>query len=218
MEPTTKILLAKLLQEAHVESFLDGNLYLNCASYFKRLEATDEVRSDGDEGIDFAMQAKEVSIQGSGGEWIPIAGIIGPIKHYTDESAKFHMLCMYMFTDNPAEVFDPRNQEFGDRFVFVLNSAEFFRRVREAVAVLGHICQHRPIQYVDRHTYHGPMGPLRKFDEYAFQNEFRLVLRSGDDHKDEPLLLKIGNIRDICWSGKSSELAQIVADMRRKLS
>ncbi|MES2759024.1 MAG: hypothetical protein V4693_16745 [Pseudomonadota bacterium] len=70
MEPTTKILLAKLLKEAHVESSLDGNLYLNSASYFKRLEATDEVRSDVDEGIDFAMQAKEVSIQGSDGEWI----------------------------------------------------------------------------------------------------------------------------------------------------
>jgi hypothetical protein len=213
MEPTTQILLAKLLKAQYVESFLNGNLFMNSASYFKKLEATDQVRSDGDEGIDWAIQAKELAIQGPDGEWIPIAGIIGPLKHYTEDSAKFHMLCMYMFTDNPAEVFDPRNLQFGDRFVFILNSAEFFRRVREAVRELGYTCQHRPIEYVDRHTYHGPMGPLRKFDEYAFQNEFRLVLRSGEDHKDEPLTVKIGDIRDICWSGQSGEIAKIVADM-----
>jgi hypothetical protein len=216
MNESTKILLAKLTKEPYVESFLDGNLFLNCATYFKKLENTDVVRADCDEGIDWAIQAKEVSIQGPDGEWIPIGGLIGPLMHYTDESAKFHMFCMYMFTDDEAEVFDYRNLDFGERFVFVFNPAEFFRRIQEALSKLDYTCKFGPVKYVDRNTYHGPMGPFAKFSEYAYQKEFRLVVRSEQNHINEPLIVQVGSLRDICWAGHTSEIAQIAADLRFK--
>jgi hypothetical protein len=72
MNKTTKVMVAKMLKEERLERFLDGNIYMNSAAYFKTLESGDVVRADSHEGAEWARQIKELSIQGENGEWIPI--------------------------------------------------------------------------------------------------------------------------------------------------
>lgn len=57
-------MLVKMLKEERLESFLDGNIYMNSAAYFKTLESGDVVRADSHEGAEWATQIKELAVQG----------------------------------------------------------------------------------------------------------------------------------------------------------
>ncbi|MDQ1835017.1 hypothetical protein [Massilia scottii] len=198
-------ILMKLLPSKYLDAFLDGHLFMNTPGYFKDLEAGDLVRADLDEGIHTSLQAAEVSIKSDEGEWIPIGGLINPVTYRTEEAANYNMFCMYAlqeFIDGPI---DDRNLAFGDTFVVITNADEFLRRVQEAADKVGRYYQSSLIDYVDRSTYHGVMGPFRKFSSFSYQQEFRMVLHAGDGH---PTTLSIGDIRDICIHGLSAEINQ----------
>ena len=194
--------LMKLLPSAYLESFLNGNLYMNTPKYFATLEEADLVRSDADEGIHTSMQTKEVSIRNEQGEWVPIAGLINPVLYRTQDAATYNMYCMYGIQELIEEPLDDRNLAFGDTFVAITNSEEFLRRVKEAADKEGRAYEHALIEYVDRETFDGFMGPFRKFSSFAYQQEFRMVLLGGDGF---PTTLSIGDIRDICIVGPSVE-------------
>jgi hypothetical protein len=198
-------LLMKLLPSGRLDSFLDGNLFMNTPGYFKALEAADFVRADSDEGIHSSLQTAEVSVKGENGEWIPIGGLINPVIYRTEEAAAYNMFCMYALQEHIDEPLDDRNIAFGDTFVVIRDADEFLRRVQEAAAKAGRPYHHSLIEYVDRETYHGLMGPFRKFSTFSYQQEFRMVLHGGDG---QPTTLEIGDIRDICIVGPSAEFNQ----------
>lgn len=197
--------LIKLLSSVYLESFLDGNLYMNTPEYFSVLEAADLVRSDTDEGIHTSLQPIEVSIRNEKGEWIPIAGLMNPIIYRTEEAAAYNMYCMYGIQELIIEPLDERNLAFGDTFVAIKNANEFLSRIEKAADKIGRECHHSLIEYVDRVTYEGFMGPFRKFSSFGYQQEFRIVLLGGDG---SPTTLSIGDIRDICVVGPSAEFNQ----------
>ena len=197
--------LMKLLPSKHLESFLNGNLYMNTPEYFSTLEAADLVRSDTDEGIHSSLQTKEVSIQNENGEWIPIGGLINPVIFRTQETAAYNMYCMYGIQELIEEPLDDRNLAFGDTFVAITNNDEFLRRIKVASENEKREYEHALIEYVDRETFHGFIGPFRKFSSFAYQQEFRIVLLGGNG---SPTTLHIGDIRDICIVGPSAEFNQ----------
>lgn len=212
MDEKTRVMIVKLLKAERVDSFLDGNVYMNSAAYFKELDSADVVRSDRHEGLHSARQVKEISVQDSNGQWIPIGGIINPVTYFTDESSNFNMFCMYIFNDNPDEPFNEKNLAFGESFVLILDIVEFLRRVRVAAQNLDRECAHAPVEYVDGSSYDGPMGPFRKFDSFSYQNEYRIVLRGGEGN---PITLQIGNIRDIAVVGQTKELGELINKIKR---
>lgn len=198
-----KIALMKLMPSEFVDSFLDGNIYMNTPTYFSDLEADDVVRSDFDEGIHFSMQVKELSIQDTKGEWVPIGGLINPVIHRTPEAADYNMFCMYALYDDLDHQVDDRNLAFGDTYAVITNAEEFIKRFKAAAEKAGKVGGYKLVEYVDRETYHGPMGPFRKFSSFSYQNEYRMALQGGDGN---PFILKIGDIRDICVTGPSEEI------------
>jgi hypothetical protein len=199
------IVLMKILPSKYLEYFLDGNLYMNTPKYFATLEAADLVRSDTDEGIHTSMQIKEVSIRNEQGEWVPIGGVINPVIYRTQDATTYNMYCMYGIQELIEDPLDDRNIAFGDTFVAITNSNEFLRRVKEAVDKEGRTYEHSLVEYVDRETFDGFMGPFRKFLPFAYQQEFRMILFGGDG---SPMRLSIGDIRDICIVGLSAEFNQ----------
>jgi hypothetical protein len=212
VDKNTRVMVVKLLPERHLESFLNGDLHMNSAAFFKKLDGGDVVRSDRHEGLEWARQIKELSIQAENGEWIPVGGIINPLTYHTKESSNFNMFCMYMFTDQQGESFDTRNMDFGDTFVMITNFLEFLQRVKTAAEKLRRNCYHGPVGYVSPQTHDGKMGPFRKFDSFSYQNEFRIILEGGDGN---PTTLQIGDIRDIALVGNSAELAEIIERLKR---
>lgn len=198
-----RILLVKILPERYRESFLNGDLYLNTPTYFKTLESGDIVRSDPDEGLSESRQFIELAIRADDGSWLPIEGIIGPLKFRDADLDRFNMLCLYTFTENSTEVFDERNLNFGNTFVVINNLVEFVRRFREAAALLKRGCGLGLVEYVDPEVHDGPIGPFRKYRSFTYQNEFRFIVSDGDG---SALKLQLGNLRDICSWGNSADL------------
>lgn len=206
-----RVALVKLLPEEYAEDFLSGSLYLNTFTYFSGLDQSDLVRSDPHDGASAALQTREVAIQDSAGNWLPIDGIQNPIIYRSNESATLNILCLYTLTDRPDDMFDVRNLSFGNLALFITNASEFVQRVRSAAASSNWQVEHGPVQYIERATHDGHIGPFRKFQEYSYQREFRFIFSTG---KRAPCRLEVGCLRDIVRVTSSSEVAAIWTAMR----
>lgn len=200
-----KVALIKLMPSQYLDSFLDGNLLMNTPTYFSALEEADVARSDRDEGVNASLQVKEISIANDDGRWIPISGLVNPVIHRTQGAVDYNMFCMYTCTEHSNEPFDDRNLKFGDTFIVIKSASEFLKRFNVAAQKIGRKTFYSLVEYVDRDTYHGPMGPFRKFSSFSYQNEYRMVL-CGSGEKS--IILEIGDIRDICDVGPSNEINQ----------
>lgn len=208
---TYKILLIKILPPNHVENFLSGNLYMNTASHFSTFDKTDVVRSDADEGVDEAWQIKEMSVADEKGNWIPIKGIQSPVLYRHNIKRGINIFCMYALPDTSGHVFDNRNLDFGEVGVVITDAKKFVERFRKAALNAGRDAGQGPVEYVEKATHDGAMGPFRKFNSYSYQNEFRFAVDGGDE---TPLNFPIGDIRDICMVGPSAEINNMIAALK----
>lgn len=205
------VALVKLLPQKFVEDFVNGSLYLNTCAYFSELDQSDVVRSDPHDGAMEARQVLEVAIQDPTGNWIPIGGVQNPIMFCSDEISNLNILCFYTLTHRRGNAFDDRNLEFGNVAVFISNLPEFIQRVRRAAALSNWSVAQGPVEYVERKTHDGVIGPFRKFQDYSYQSEFRFVFTTG---KRAPVRLEVGSLRDIVYVTSSSEVARIWAAMQ----
>lgn len=201
-----EFVIIKILPEKYLKDFLDGNIYMNADSYFTNIESDGFLRADTHEGADEAIQFKEIAIENSEGEFVPIGGAISPMIYRSGNAGGRNILCTYMFTDQPEFKFDTRNLGFGDKAVIIKDFDEFAQRVDLAVSNAGKRLLKGPVEYVNKCEYHGQMGPFRKFSEYSFQSEFRFVVLVDKVTKPEALLLTIGDIRDISLVLPSKQL------------
>lgn len=95
---------------------------------------------------------------------------------------------------------------YGPFFVLFRDASEFLRRVQLAVARLGQHAEFGPVHYVDRATYHGEMGPFRKFADHRSDSEFRILVRPGIG---KALSLRIGDLNDIAMMFPTSNRLKI---------
>jgi hypothetical protein len=174
-----------------------GLLYMNSSTYFRELEQRspiiDRVRADRFEGSDWIFHPEQHSIRFN---WPNIEFTVpsSDIAAHTsiELSAKIcNVYCMYAMTE--PEPIDEQNFEFGDSFVIVLNTLEFLRRFISAAKTSGLYYQYGLVEYYHLDKYSGETGPLRKPFHFAYQKEFRLVLRPGASVRR----LLIGNLEDI---------------------
>lgn len=203
---THGIILIKILEECWVKDFLDGNIYMNTNVHFTEIESSDTVRHDVHEGISAALQVKELSIANAQGEWVPIGGILNPVIQRKPNQEKINILCLYTLSNFGNEVFDERNLNFGSAAIIVKDPKEFIFRMSQAAKLNDKKLYQGPITYVPKESYHGEMGPFKKFENFLFQQEFRFVLTNGTGR---PCTLKIGDIRDITLVCPSRDIARI---------
>ena len=199
-----KIRLLKFFEKPeYAEAFLCGNLHMNPLEYFVSLEQ-DAVRTDKNEGADFSIQAETVEIQDpKTGKFVPVGGVINPIIYRNGYPKGINAYCMYGFPSTHGHQIDPRNLKFGSSYVALTDTKEFIERARRAALRENLALNSGRITYVDRTTYHGALGPFRKFSEFSYQYEFRLVLSGGNGNA---LDFPIGDIRDICVVGQTTEI------------
>lgn len=190
----TQIKLVKLIEGVYVEDFLDGNLYLNTCGYFKDLPPEDICRRDANEALVEIHQALSVEIlDPRAKEWLKLPHV-GPVRGHGDHFDHLNVLCLYMLTDRQEDTFDDRNLAFGDAAIIIHALPEFLRRLWTATRAAGWKGSGQPVEYVNQDEYEGVMGPFRKFSEYAYQREYRLVVATGEM---KPVRLALGNLRDI---------------------
>lgn len=207
MKDTGEGVFIKILSKKRAISFLEGHIYFNTESYFAELDKSDRVRSDSDEGVDECWQIQELAIQClKTGEFLPVGGITGPLKYRKATQGIDNILCIYVLLKDEGFVVDPRVMEFGDVAIIIRDPIEFTKRIHDAAAEKGLRVKQKPIEYIDKDSYHGAMGSFRKFDEYQYQSELRYLLHPG---VGEPIILNLGSLKDICYAIHSEDIAKL---------
>lgn len=190
------------------ELLREGHVYLNNLGFFKNLEAT-RVQADPDEATGYCWQMPdsvlEIQVEE---EWRTLGTVNGGIRSHDELLNSLAVYCLHGRRRNDcAEPWMLGDLGFGDTFVLFSNANEFFRRLYRAAMDEYYQVQFGPVEYVDRHTYNGPMGAFRKFKERERESEFRVVLSPGND---EPISLKLGSLEDIAVIGPTDKRLKLV--------
>ena len=181
----------------------EGHVYMNAVSYFSSLE-DGSPRSDADEGTAYARNADGATLEmQQGDEWKMLGTLRGAVRFRDDELLTANLYCLHGRTQaDYNQAFELNQLGFGDSYVLFLDANEFIRRLEEGVRRTGHRMSWGVVEYVDRHSYTGPMGVFRKFSERAVDREVRVAVLPGSGG---PLSLRLGNLSDIAMIGNTSD-------------
>jgi hypothetical protein len=192
------MVLFKFGAPEHLEQFRKtGLLFMRSSAYFSELERSalaDTVRADKFEGSDWIFHPKKHSLTFHWQHDINFTIPSDDIAEHTSlslNSRDCNIYCMYAVT-KPHPV-DNQNFAFGTSFVIVLNTFEFLRRFISQSIMIGLKEQHDLVEYYTLDKYSGETGPFRKPSYFAYQSEFRLIVRPGIALRK----MVIGNLEDI---------------------
>lgn len=209
-------LFIKFTDEKYVDSIVnEGLLYMNNLEYFSNIE--DEfVRGDKDDGLAASYDSRKIELSFAGQE---ITGLIGPVKIRYNHELETNVFSLTAITDfdfiraGGSFRLSENFKNFGNKAVVFAGSAitSFLERVRNKLEHDPDITAGsdsygaRPVEYVSRAAHHGEMGIFRKYDEYAWQHEWRIAIKrkSGTGPYDR---FKLGSLADICTVYDTEEL------------
>ena len=196
----------------HMKEFYEnGHLYCNTFQYFKNLELKSDGRGDKNEyatlhygGSGIKNIIINVSDSPDMKNSIPMKGGIdfkaitidtGKNKEYTH---LYSLTCIDVeWAKQNNKIIDERNfAENKDYVVLIHNVKEFETRLEKGIAKLNIHAGIGYVEYVDKFSYDGNIGPLRKFNDYSYQNECRVLL---DFNSLEPKSIYLGSLSDIAW-------------------
>ena len=204
-----------LAEEDHVQDLLDGKIYANRLSYFRKIEeADDSGRGDQHEGAMAWHQPDRVSLKIDDVDIAPY--LDRPVEIHLSRLDSLNLFCtsggwidedvlnrLPEFDSNDLQsllAIPERCLSLGQYVVVIMDVHEFIRRVKKAVRAEGYVIGHRPVEYYNPDTYHGSTSltdaVFRKQDRHSYQSEFRFVIHTPTDG-DDATILEIGDIRDI---------------------
>lgn len=221
-----------LNEERYVDGFLDGHVYMNRLSYYKKIERNDEDanRADKHEGAFAWLQPGVGSLTINGQD---ITGdLAGPIEMYDDSLNHINVFCLYaahsgnldsnMLADN-IEVFKQQIKvpedclKLGKHAVFITDPPKFLQRMKSAAESQGYQIGRGLVKYYDPETFHGnfPNGHaiFNKQIQYQYQREYRFGVDTGHPG-DDPIILEVGDIRDITLHLNTADLNEALMNVR----
>ena len=213
-----------LTEQDHVNNFIQGKIYFNKLSEFKEIKDSEASRrNDQYEGAAAWLQPEKVRMEINSIDFSN--DLAGPLTIQMNRLNHLHIFCVHavhsghldltkLSGDNIESLRDELKipddcLSLGEHAVVINNMPEFIKRVEDAAVTNGYKLIKGRVKYYNPETLHGYFQNMeaifRKRDEYSYQREFRFVLdtRTTDDC---PLILNIGNIRDITLQLKSNEL------------
>ena len=198
------IALFKVGPREYMEKLLhEGLVYMNTPGYFAK-SCIDVSRHDPDEGTAYCQNGDGAILKmEDGGNWHTLGTISGAIRIHDNaiEAMNIYSLHAKMQRDYGTP-FRLEALGLGDSYVIFFDANEFMRRLELAVTNAGHEFSWRPIEYVDRQTFTGPMGEFTKFREKSAEQEVRVVVKPGTG---SPLSFRLGNLSDIGMIGSTTE-------------
>lgn len=203
-------LLIKFMDEQYVESFInEGLLFMNTIQYFRAYEDNDSaLRGDIHEGLAASLLPENITLEINGRIITEAVGKIDIRQCHHEET---NIYSMSIITDqdilNAGEQglnLSRKFSKFGNKAVFIggsdlnhfwsrlkarINGDDALYTLEEDNAIAG------KVSYVDRTHHHSRLSVFNKFNEYAWQHEWRIALKQVS-HVG-PLPLKIGSLADI---------------------
>ena len=221
----TIFFLVKFFPEAsHAAEFVDGKLFCNTLSAFKKMEGTDDSgRADRNEGTTLWLQPGEVNLVLN--DMDLSNDLAGPLQVQMEWLDYLHLFCMHACHTGALDIGDLSNEnievlrqelmvpvdclKLGEYAVVVKNVSGFINRVAAAVKENGYEGRRGLVKYYDPETFHGSFRGIepvfRKQVMQSYQREFRIVIASGS-FSNCPLTLEVGDLSDITIPLQADEL------------
>ena len=209
----------------HADDFVHGRVFANRLSRFKKAEDSDESgRMDRHEGTIGWMQPGECRLTLNGMDMSD--DLAGPVQIQKNWLNHLNVFCVHAAHSGDLELASLSNDNIeslrqelmipdecsalGKYAVVVKNVTEFINRMRSSAQAKNYrIVRCGLVKYYDPATFHGNFRDVesvfRKQVQYSFQREFRFVIDSGS-LGECPLVIDIGDIRDITLQLESTEL------------
>lgn len=207
-------ILLKFGQKEHLESLLNGQLYLKSIRHFKENGEDNIGRYDKNENLTdvwsypyfegkLLFDNIKVATISSMNIYIP--------EHDKDLFTHISSFCLVSFDLNNSgfnKLIDSRMQGFGDYVLIIYNVSKFQALVIEASKNHSEISKITmdKVNYIDKESFHGSVNIFNKFNNFAWQQEYRIAVRNLDKFKEDHLNLNIGRISDIAMLLKVKDL------------
>ena len=231
----TIFFLAKFIEKKeYADDFLQGKLFLNSLRYFKEIEGEDG-RGDENEGAivmplddDFIFTLTATNAETGEGSEVRITkdDLAAPVSMHPRWYDHINLLCMYACHSGDFQcisddnINDFRKQleipeecvNLGEHAIIIADIREFFRRIGVAAEQGGYRLCGELVKYYDTDvgtptTRSAIETVFHKRKEYEHQSEFRVAVDANLD-EPTPLVLCIGDIRDIAFLMRTSEINQ----------
>jgi hypothetical protein len=179
------LILFKFGHEEHLRAFREqGMLHMRTMQHFAADENGNAARGDRFEGASSIIQPAHLKMTVShpflGSLEVNSSDVVGPVIISYNAEAEQNIFCMFSLTaPTQKPLLSEEYLHFGDHFVLILNAGEFIERVNRAVLAWNLTGERGPVTYYDDETYSGAVGPFQKPSRFAYQQEFRIVLRPG---------------------------------------
>ena len=224
--------LAKMFEEKeYADDLLEGKLFVNRLSYFKKIEA-DDGRGDEDEGaimppLDGLSLTFAVTNEDTGETEqfaIPKEDLAAPPVIRPEWFDHINVYCVYAGQVSNLECITPDNAEdfrrqlelpedaenLGGHAVVITNVPEFIKRVNDAAGHKGYRITYKAVEYYDAEFGSPPVRSdvetiFTKRKEFENQSEFRIAIETGTLGCD-PITLDIGSIADIAYYADTSAI------------
>ena len=193
-------------EEAHVEQFLAGKLFLNRLSYFKKIEQKAlDGRADNAEAVAMWWQPDNMLIKFHKLQLeLTSKDLAGPVKVSMDYHNHLHIFCMYALYEDGFKTedgvteypIDRRCFEFGE-YAVMTQALPFINQVHKYCMDNNIEMDGNSVEYYDEKTFHGEIPlkeiPFRKQKRFEYQSEFRFCFNTKTKG-DNPITLDIGSI------------------------
>lgn len=192
-------------QDHMLDLFENGTIYMNSIQFFRTLK-DERLRSDRFEGVsnirNYPSSKFEIKELKYYGEFISLQ----TFESYKDVIGNLYSLyCIssYHIPDPFSFRIDTKNLAFGKACVMIENNPEFLKRITNKLLEQGFKFRHNLVNYYDISKKNGSLTLFEKPKEYEFQNEYRFYV---ERQSTEPLIIKIGSLRDIAKLYKSKDI------------
>jgi hypothetical protein len=197
------IALAKVGKQHRLDELRrTGRIFMKQLREFIKPDDDGVRRNDPDEGLAALYQSGQVKVSFAGIDLTKDLHPDFPVTVSYEHTAEYHLGSFYAITHEhvPAirsggHPIDPKMGKFGDALLIIFDVPTFYRRVTAAAQPNKVALKAGPVRYVDKTKHMGVLGGFSKFDEYAYQSEWRILV-AGAESKEIHFDLG-GSIEDI---------------------
>jgi hypothetical protein len=218
-EPSILFFVKVFSNVEYAELFLDGQVYFNRLSYFKKIEDEESpARGDRYEGSMEWRQPADVKsyiVHLDGRDYELAPHLSAPLRAQRTFLNDVHVVCLYAARNEhliDVEVEEgklvgaklplpPELGRFGDHVV-VIEYAPFIHRLASVLNIKSWNLIDGLVEYYDPDTHSGEFSAdeavLKKRKEFAYQSEYRIAFYDGtSDPQGRPV--PVGSLRDIAY-------------------
>jgi hypothetical protein len=207
----------KFGEKIHMEKlFHEGEMYCNTLNHFADMEYNDS-RTDKYDGTDYLIQGKNLKIK-LDNKTFATSDKIQIYRKNLDQLGNVY--CLYgientylKLTDTFLKMnLDLSSITWGDTAVFIYDTKEFLKRVREALELKKMKFEISPIIYYDEKTYQGKLTPFHKRKElFEPQKEVRYWIPKSFNSIQK---INIGSISDISFIIPKMDIPKLEYDFK----